>query len=107
MPRSRIVVESTSAFGPASVRMVSLRTGIPSSRIRQAIGRRIEINGRPAPGRAQAVRESLHEFLDGCTRRHHLRVPIYDFHCDSCDSTFEELTRADELPRCPDCGHPE
>ena len=55
----------------------------------------------------QAMRECLHEFLDGCTSRHHLRVPIYEFLCDACGNGFEELTRADELPRCPDCGHPE
>src|SRR5436190_11214852 len=40
MPRSRIVVERTSAFGPASVRMVSLRAGIASMRRRQLMGRR-------------------------------------------------------------------
>ena len=34
-------------------------------------------------------------------------MPIYEFHCDECGSGFEELTRAGELPRCPDCGHPE
>ena len=40
MPRSRSVVESTSALGPASVSTVSLRAGIESMRIRQLMGRR-------------------------------------------------------------------
>src|SRR3954469_10086178 len=40
MPRSRSVVDSTSAFGPASVRMVSLRAGMPSTRMRQSMVRR-------------------------------------------------------------------
>src|SRR5690348_13603378 len=40
MPRSRSVVERTSALGPASVRTVSLRAGIASMRILQLMGRR-------------------------------------------------------------------
>jgi putative FmdB family regulatory protein len=34
-------------------------------------------------------------------------VPIYDFECAECGTRFEELTRADELPPCPECGSPE
>src|SRR4051794_17561796 len=40
MPRSRSVVESTRTFGPASVRIVSLRAGMPSTRILQSMLRR-------------------------------------------------------------------
>jgi putative FmdB family regulatory protein len=35
---------------------------------------------------------------------HHWGVPIYEFTCEACGETFEELTRADELPPCPSCG---
>ena len=38
---------------------------------------------------------------------HHWDVPIYDFRCESCGTTFEELTRAGELPPCPSCGNGE
>jgi putative FmdB family regulatory protein len=38
---------------------------------------------------------------------HHWGVPIYEFTCNACGSTFEELARADELPPCPSCGAPE
>jgi putative FmdB family regulatory protein len=38
---------------------------------------------------------------------HHWGVPIYEFTCDACGTTFEELARADELPPCPDCGAPD
>ena len=31
-------------------------------------------------------------------------MPIYDFRCDACGAEFEELVRAQELPRCPSCG---
>ena len=31
-------------------------------------------------------------------------MPIYDFHCLSCDRIFERITRADALPACPHCG---
>ena len=31
-------------------------------------------------------------------------MPIYDFRCESCGTTFEELTRGDERPPCPSCG---
>jgi putative FmdB family regulatory protein len=38
---------------------------------------------------------------------HHWGMPIYDFACDACGTTFEELSRPDELPPCPSCGAPE
>jgi putative FmdB family regulatory protein len=38
---------------------------------------------------------------------HNARMPIYDFECQSCGHRFEELTRASELPPCPECGAPE
>src|SRR3954468_14481914 len=53
MPRSRSVVERTSALGPASVRTVSLRAGIASTRILQLIGRRAMC---PAYVRVWAIR---------------------------------------------------
>lgn len=31
-------------------------------------------------------------------------MPIYDFACRACGEAFEELTKPDELPRCPACG---
>ncbi|HEX8052554.1 MAG TPA: zinc ribbon domain-containing protein [Thermoleophilaceae bacterium] len=31
-------------------------------------------------------------------------VPIYDFHCEACGTTFEELVRGDSAPPCPSCG---
>jgi putative FmdB family regulatory protein len=31
-------------------------------------------------------------------------MPIYEFACPRCGARFEELARADEAPRCPDCG---
>src|SRR2546423_14408471 len=58
MPRSRIVVERTSALGPASVRIVSLRAGIESMRRRQLIGRRAMDSGY---ARARAFRKSERE----------------------------------------------
>jgi putative FmdB family regulatory protein len=31
-------------------------------------------------------------------------MPIYEFHCEECDSRFEELAAAGaEPPRCPSC----
>lgn len=30
-------------------------------------------------------------------------MPIFDFHCASCDRTFELLVR-NEVPMCPHCG---
>jgi putative FmdB family regulatory protein len=34
-------------------------------------------------------------------------VPIYEYRCEACGATFEELSRVDELPPCPDCGAPD
>jgi putative FmdB family regulatory protein len=31
-------------------------------------------------------------------------MPLHDFACRACDTTFEELTKPDELPPCPACG---
>ncbi len=31
-------------------------------------------------------------------------MPIYDFRCNTCDSTMEILTKADITPCCPECG---
>jgi len=31
-------------------------------------------------------------------------VPLYDFVCDACRATFEELTTAGATPACPACG---
>src|SRR5437660_11877529 len=50
MPRSRSVVERTSAFGPASVRIVSLRAGMPSTRMRQSMERRAMARRYPSEG---------------------------------------------------------
>jgi putative FmdB family regulatory protein len=34
-----------------------------------------------------------------------MRVPIYDYACMTCDTTFEELMRSDApAPPCPSCG---
>lgn len=34
-------------------------------------------------------------------------MPIYEFRCDSCRQTFEELVSgAAEAPPCPACGRP-
>jgi len=30
-------------------------------------------------------------------------VPIYDFECSDCGSTFEALVRGTEFPVCPEC----
>jgi putative FmdB family regulatory protein len=39
---------------------------------------------------------------------HDQRVPIYDYACVTCDSTFEELLRSDAPPpSCPSCGNEE
>lgn len=35
-------------------------------------------------------------------------MPIYDYACVTCDSTFEELLRSDAPPPpCPSCGNAE
>jgi len=31
-------------------------------------------------------------------------VPLYDFRCEECEATFEELTAPDGAPPCPRCG---
>ena len=31
-------------------------------------------------------------------------MPLFDFHCSSCDKTFEVLVRSDTVPTCPQCG---
>lgn len=31
-------------------------------------------------------------------------MPIYDFHCNTCDRDFELLVRLSETPVCPECG---
>lgn len=30
-------------------------------------------------------------------------MPIYGYHCDSCDKEFEALVSARETPQCPSC----
>jgi len=35
-------------------------------------------------------------------------MPIYEFHCDKCESDFEELVlRKDEKIQCPKCSNPD
>ncbi len=32
-------------------------------------------------------------------------MPLYEYHCEPCDHTFETLVRSDrDVPRCPRCG---
>lgn len=31
-------------------------------------------------------------------------MPIYDFHCQECDRSFELLVRGSTVPVCPECG---
>lgn len=31
-------------------------------------------------------------------------MPLYDYHCKTCDKTFELLVRSSTLPVCPSCG---
>ncbi len=31
-------------------------------------------------------------------------MPLFDFHCSSCDKTFELLIKASSTPACPECG---
>ena len=31
-------------------------------------------------------------------------MPLYDFRCADCESTFEELTAPGAAPPCPACG---
>jgi putative FmdB family regulatory protein len=34
-------------------------------------------------------------------------MPMFDFTCDSCGRSFEDLVAANALPACPACGSPE
>lgn len=31
-------------------------------------------------------------------------MPLFDFHCQACDKTFEKLVRSDTQVACPHCG---
>ncbi len=31
-------------------------------------------------------------------------MPMFEFQCNNCQNSFEELIFADETPRCPQCG---
>ncbi len=31
-------------------------------------------------------------------------MPLYEYHCQTCQSDFELLIRGSERPVCPDCG---
>jgi putative FmdB family regulatory protein len=31
-------------------------------------------------------------------------MPLFDFHCASCDTTVELMVKADARPACPKCG---
>jgi len=31
-------------------------------------------------------------------------MPIFDFHCAPCDTTFEKMVRSGEAVTCPHCG---
>ncbi len=31
-------------------------------------------------------------------------MPMYDFLCETCHKSFEELASPDEIPACPECG---
>jgi putative FmdB family regulatory protein len=32
-------------------------------------------------------------------------MPLYEFRCDTCSHTFEELVRSGGVPSCPVCGN--
>jgi putative FmdB family regulatory protein len=34
-------------------------------------------------------------------------MPLYDFHCPTCDKNVELLVRFDATPPCPSCGSDE
>lgn len=34
-------------------------------------------------------------------------MPVYEYVCQSCAHPFEELVRADERVRCPECESPQ
>jgi putative FmdB family regulatory protein len=31
-------------------------------------------------------------------------MPLYEYHCPSCDARFEKLVRGGAAPACPGCG---
>jgi putative FmdB family regulatory protein len=31
-------------------------------------------------------------------------MPLYDFRCNTCETTFELLAKAGSAPGCPECG---
>ncbi len=31
-------------------------------------------------------------------------MPMFDFHCPTCQNLFEDLVFGDEIPPCPQCG---
>lgn len=31
-------------------------------------------------------------------------MPLFDYHCKTCDADFELLVRATTVPTCPQCG---
>lgn len=31
-------------------------------------------------------------------------MPIYEYHCPTCDKRFELLVRSSTVPACPQCG---
>jgi len=31
-------------------------------------------------------------------------MPLFEFHCETCDSQFETLVRNGEAAQCPECG---
>jgi len=31
-------------------------------------------------------------------------MPLYDFHCHTCNKTIELLAKSDSTPACPECG---
>ncbi|ADB18206.1 regulatory protein, FmdB family [Pirellula staleyi DSM 6068] len=33
-------------------------------------------------------------------------MPLYEYHCPSCESEFELLVRSDDTPACPSCESP-
>ena len=33
-------------------------------------------------------------------------MPLYDFHCNTCNKTMEMLAKSDSTPPCPECGSP-
>ncbi len=31
-------------------------------------------------------------------------MPLYDFYCEKCAKSFEDIVSAEEIPPCPTCG---